>query len=888
MILKTRTGALLCSSIAVLAFAAMPAMAQTTEAQDDTDLTGEIIVQGAIITAQGESIAQKRNADNLIDISAADSVGRFPDQNSAAALSRLPAVAVQRDQGQERYIQVRGAPNRWTSVSIDGIPMIGVDEGGLSRAYRFDAVPAVLLSALAINKSLTPNLQAEAIVANIDLRTFSPLAGETGFHVQGDAGYGLMELGDGEQRQGSIRVSYSDGTFGVVAGASHYRREQVTDNREVGLYDEPTSAADTQFGPTEIDIRNYRLVRENNGLFAGLEYSPAVGQRLYLKTIYTEFKDDEQRDQYEIRLDRALSGTRNLSGGDLVRVPIRASFNLGEYRTRNFINTIGGDYEENGWKVNFAANYTRTENTTYLPLVQASTATATSPSVNFDFSRPNFPIVQLFQTVPGTTPGSFVRGPALANFDQGTIINANTAPAILIPIAQDVFSDSYTVKLDVAKELGDLTLTGGLLYADRDIDGFIFAASNAVVLAPAALAGAGLSFNPASYITDQPWSTGFPLGLNFNYVDNTRMRADLENILSTLQTQGRFNPANNVPAENRFALTEKTLTGYGMAKLVFDGGQVIAGARIEHFRIGNQGQARLANGTFVPLSAPQEYTDIFPSLNARFDVTDNLVFRLAGQRGIARPSFGEIRVGSAINDTNSPGTISGGNPDLRPEYTWGVDASVEYYIPGQGILSVAGFHRWVDNVLFSNVQIVGSNAFDSNGIDRSGYLLGSSFNGNSGELYGVEFNYQQQFTFLPSPLDGFGFQGNLTLIEGSFDTDLRQNIGFPGTSDTIVNASLYYEKYGLSVRASYQWRSDYLESLSIGTGGGVATGDEFRGGYTNVDVAIRYDITPNISVFADLNNLTDAKYTAFLGTRARPTEVEQIGRRYLAGIRFGF
>ncbi|MDM7956549.1 TonB-dependent receptor [Blastomonas sp.] len=878
--------------MAVLAAStAMPAIAQTTAAQEDADQGGEIIVRGAIITAQGESIAQKRNADNLIDISAADSVGRFPDQNSAAALSRLPAVAVQRDQGQERYIQVRGAPNRWTSVSIDGIPMIGADEGGLTRAYRFDAVPAVLLSALAINKSLTPNIQAEAIVANIDLRTFSPLAGKTGLHVQGDVGYGLMELGDGDQRQGSLRVSYSDGTFGIVAGASHYRREQVTDNREVGLYDNPSDVranAATQFGPTEIDIRQYRLVRENNGLFAGLEYSPAEGQRIYAKTIYTEFKDDEQRDQYEIRLDRALSGTRNLSGGNLVRVPVRASFNLGEYRTRNFINTIGGDYEDDGWKVNFAANYTRTENTTFLPLVQASTATATSPSVSFDFTRPNFPIVQLFQTVPGATAGSFVRGPALANFDQSTIVNTNASPALLIPVVQDVFTDSYTVKLDVAKELGDVTLTGGFLYADRDINGFLFSTSNALALSPAALAGTGLSFNPASYITDKPWDTGFPLGLTFNYVDNTRMRADLDNIFATLQRQGRFNPANNVPAENRFALTEKTLTGYGMAKLVFEGGQVIAGARVEHFRIGNQGQARLANGALVPLSAPQEYTDIFPSINARFDVSDNLVFRAAGQRGIARPSFGEIRVSSAINDTTSPGTISGGNPSLQPEYTWGVDASLEYYIPGQGIISVAGFHRWVDNVLFSNTQIVGDDAFNSGGVDRSGYLLSSSFNGNAGKLYGVEFNYQQQFTFLPSPLDGFGFQGNLTLIEGNFDTDLRQNIGFPGTSDTIVNASLYYEKYGLSVRASYQWRSDYLESLSIGTGGGVATGDEFRGGYTNVDVAIRYDITPNISLFADLNNLTDAKYTAFQGTRARPTEVEQIGRRYLAGIRFGF
>lgn len=888
MILKTFTKTLLCSSITTLAVAlslATPAMAQAGD--DDANEGGEIIVQGAIITAQGESIAQKRNADNLIDISAADSVGRFPDQNSAAALSRLPSVAVQRDQGQERYIQVRGAPNRWTSVSIDGIPVIGVDEGGLTRAYRFDAVPAVILSALAINKSLTPNIQAEAIVANIDLRTFSPLAGKKGFNVQGDIGYGVMELGGGDQRQGSIRLSYSDGNFGVVAGASHYRREQVTDNREVGLYDEPSGPTDTQFGPTEIDIRNYRLVRENNGLFAGLEYSPAEGQRIYAKTIYTEFKDDEQRDQYEIRLDRALSGTRNLSGGDLVRVPIRASFNLGNYRTRNFINTIGGDYEDDGWKVNFAANYTRTENTTFLPLVQASTATASSPSVSFDFSRPNLPLVQLFQTVPGATAGSFVRGPALTNFDQTTIINANTTPAVLIPVVQDVFSDSYTVKLDVAKELGDLTLTGGMLYADRDINGFLFSTSNALLLSPAALAGTGLSFDPASFITNQPWSTNFPLGITFNYVDNTRMREAFDNIFSTLQAQGRFDPARGVPPENRFALNEKTLTGYGMAKLVFESGQVIAGARVEHFQLTNQGQARLANGSLVPLSVPQSYTDIFPSINARFDVTDNLVFRAAGQRGIARPSFGEIRVGSAINDTNSPGTIGGGNPDLQPEYTWGVDASLEYYIPGQGILAVSAYHRWVDNVLFSNTQLVGTNAFNSNGVDRSGHLLTSSFNGNSGELYGIEFNYQQQFTFLPSPLDGFGFQGNLTLIEGSFDTDQRQNIGFPGTSDTVVNASLYYEKYGLSVRASYQWRTDYLETLSIGTGGAV-TGDEFRGGYDNVDVAIRYDITPNFSLFADLNNLTDAKYTAFQGTPARPTEVEQIGRRYLAGIRFGF
>ncbi|HMP55889.1 MAG TPA: TonB-dependent receptor plug domain-containing protein, partial [Novosphingobium sp.] len=171
------------------------APAHAEEASEDS-AADEILVTGAIIQSQIASVEAKRAALNFTDIAAADAVGRFPDQNSAAALSRLPAVAVQRDQGQERYIQVRGAPNRWTSVLIDGVPMVGVDEGGDTRAFRFDAVPAVLLSALAINKSLTPALPADAIVASIDLRTFSPME-RKGLHVSGDLGYGFMDLGKG-------------------------------------------------------------------------------------------------------------------------------------------------------------------------------------------------------------------------------------------------------------------------------------------------------------------------------------------------------------------------------------------------------------------------------------------------------------------------------------------------------------------------------------------------------------------------------------------------------------------------------------------------------------------------------------------------------------------
>lgn len=813
---------------------------------------GEIIVIGSILSAQQDSIALKRAAVNLSDVAASDAVGRCPDQNAAAALSRLPAVAVQRDQGQERYIQVRGAPNRWTSVSIDGIPMVGVDEGGDTRAFRFDAIPAVLLSQMVINKSLTSDLQADAIVATIDLRTYSPMD-RKGLHVTGDAGYGFMDLGKGEQRQASMRLSWSNDVFGVVVGGSHYRRKQLTDNREVGAYDAN--------GPTEFDVRQYEIERWNNGLFGGVEYSPEEGQRLYAKAIFSEFNDNEQRNQYEFRLDRATGGTRSQDSGTLTGVPLRGTFNFGEYRNRNYIGTVGGDYEtDDGLSASFKFNYTRTENSTFLPLIQASTSGANNLSLSYDNSDPNFPIVT-------------VNGP----FNQASLSASGT---ILIAARQRTISDSYTAKFDLSKEMGDLTLSAGGLYADRDITGNNFSTANVAAIG-ALGASVGQPFNINDYVTNRPWETGFPLGVTLNYVDNDAMRDDALSLLDRLEAAGRYNPALDIPASDRYAQRERTLAAYVMGKVESGPLTAVGGVRMERYLMDNSGTV-VAGGVGTPLTFTSSKTDFFPSLNIKYAATDNLVLRLAGQRGVSRPAYGAIRVGASINDTNSPGTIGGGNPALRPEYTWGADASIEYYLPGNGMVSIAAFHRWVDDVLYQSQAPVGSDFYDFGGVDRSSYLLSGTYNGEKGKLYGVEFNLLKQFDFLPGALDGFGFQGNVTLLDGSFDTPTQQNIAFQGMSKRIANASLFYEKYGILARVSYQWRSNWLDTL-----GGFGSG-EYRKGYENLDVSLRYELTENLTLFADLANLTDEKYIAYQGTTATPTEVEQIGSRYLFGVRFSF
>jgi TonB-dependent receptor len=850
---------------AAVMLGAVPGLAQEAPNPAITE-DAEIVVRAPILEAQALAIQEQRRANNLVSILAADAIGRFPDQNSAAALSRLPAVAVQRDQGQERYIQVRGAPNRWTSVLVDGVPIIGVDEGGGSRAFRFDAIPSVILSSVTVNKSLTADLPSEAVVALIDMKTFSPMD-RKGFDITGDIGYGWMQLGGGQQRQASLRASWSNDTIGVFLSGSHYLRDQITDNREFAYGNDNVATA--------LDFRNYILTRVNNGLAGGIEFKPAAGHSFFVKGIYTEFNDDEERNQYVFQNAGAFSGTRTATAGNLVGVPVRGTLSDSDYRNRNYLATIGGDHElGSDWSASWRGNYTKVVNTSYIPLLLQNQALNPflRPSLTYDRSNPDLPLLSLFTTVPGPgtppTPAR-VRGAPIPALNQAGF-DFNVA----LPLYSDIRSESYTAKADLVGAIGDVTVKFGGQYDDRDIRGNVFSQITR-----------NISGLPAgNYVTDRPWTTGFPSGTSFVYVDNQRLRVDLENALDAA-IPGGFDVQNFINPNDRYEIGEQLFAAYASGTVEFGSATVVVGGRLENFVQESRGFIR-AGTVVTPLTVRNSYWDFFPSINAKVDLSDDIVFRLAGQRSVSRPGFGQVRTGAAISDTSTPGTITGGNPNLLPEYTWGVDTAIEYYIPGDGLLSASFFYRWVDNVLFDSRTRVNSDIYNSGGIDRSGYDLISTLNGDNGKLYGLELSYQQQFKFLPGALSGFGFQGNVAFIGGSFDTFDRTGAAFPGTSDRIINASLFYEKYGFSGRISYQWRSDWVDTLG---GFGVGTsGDERRAGYANLDVALRYAVTPNITLFVDATNLTDEIYVAYQGTRDRPTEVEQIGRRFLGGVRFNF
>lgn len=303
---SVRAKVLMLSGIAVAAMLPTLAMAQASAGSDEAG-EGDIIVRGSRPIAESEAAALEiqRNSDSLVSVAAADAIGRLPDQNIAQAAGRLPGVAVQRDQGQARYISLRGAPINWTTLAIDGISVVSPE----GRDTRYDSIPSALASQIIVRKAVTPDMTGETVAGQINIRTRSALDYK-GLHVTGKLGGGYVELGDRQEYEGQLvlsdRWSTSIGEIGALFSGSYYQRDMLTDNFE---NDWEVVAQDLQPGNAdriwarETENKLYRLTRKNYSYSGRLDWEPSAGNRIFVQSIFTTFTDDEARDNYIFDLD---------------------------------------------------------------------------------------------------------------------------------------------------------------------------------------------------------------------------------------------------------------------------------------------------------------------------------------------------------------------------------------------------------------------------------------------------------------------------------------------------------------------------------------------------------------------------------------------------------
>ncbi len=874
------------ASLPILAAAAAPALAQDAE-------VSELVVTATPIRESIEaSLEIQKASDNIVNVIAADTIGRFPDATAAGALARLPGVGVQRDQGQERYIQIRGAPTRWTTMALDGVNLIGAED----RIFRFDSVPAAQISQVVLNKTLLPSMPAEALAGRVNIETFSPLT-LPGFHGSFDLGGGFVDMGDGPVKQYSGRLSWSNGTWGASLIGSHYSFEQHTDNSEPRFDD---------IGLSSQRFTKYVIERVTESYSAKVEYSPNDDNYISLTHLVTEFEDFEERNWYVFTYANAFSGTRNFETADLVGVPMTASFANGTYTNGVNFNVLHGDHRVNNWDLSWDLAYATTEFNNFYPNVGQQVSSGTSrPSIANTTYLPSMtvqvnatgngiPLHTLYDTV--LVNGQPTKG------QQRTSLNQLSLPESFASESTGrLETEAVTLKFDGNRDwdsFGALaTFSAGFQYDDRsqhnDVtalvrpDGTVVSGNRSGFPLETNGALLGMPWDMDLLFGSTVWDQDMDRGFTAVHIDTGRMK---DGVLALMEAARAANAAGtgnfavyDIDKRATNSVDEKVAAGYAMNRWKWDRHTLTGGVRVERTEINSQGLANVG-GTLVPLSFSSEETNVFPSLHYGFDYSDTLKLRAAFITGSARPSLEDMRATVSVNDTAE--TISGGNPFVTPEKAYGIDLSAEWYFAPASLLAASFFHREVEDVLFDSSQIVGDDSYDFGGVDRSAYTLSTILNGNSGHLSGLEFVYTQPWTFLPGWMSGFGFQGSVSFTKGEFETPDGETVEFPGTSDRITGATLFYEKYGLSSRLTWQHRTDWLDEVF--PSGSSANSNLYWDATQRLDFSVRYQVNDTFSVFVDANNLTNERGFRYQGSEDRPYEIEGFGRKYLAGIRASF
>ena len=932
--------------------AGTPAMAQTLAAADTasadvvavddqqtinasagetTSESGEIVVVGSrpIAESLAAALAVQKNSDSLVSVLAADSIGRLPDQNIAQAISRLPGLSVQRDQGQARFVNIRGAPLQWTTLSFDGIYVISPE----GRDARFDSLPSAIAGQVIVNKAVTADLNGETIAGNVNIVTRSAFDYK-GLHFQSKAGLGYNDLGGGMEYEVSgvlsNRWETGIGDIGVLVSGSFYQRRMGTDNfeidwetvsqdgRPVGASDNPDTLFNGGNGPQrvwarEIENKFYRLTRQNWSLTGRLDWAPDADNKLFVYSIYSIFLDDELRDNFRVDADdrqgnvpsaTCTGGTPQLPApgttgyadvctgntplrGTVYGVDYDARYRRNQPRQSILTNTIGGDHTlSDAITLRWRGNYTRSVDARNAPYVityqspgfgSGGSGAVNRVTVDYNLTDPFNSQVALFRTLRDAN-GVLSRGEPIGSY----LTLPNSLTSIESVDGRDV-TNAYTAKLELFWKtglFGDTLLRFGGQYDNRvktaQETRFAISGATGTPLANA-LAAQGLTNTAARILSNEFYRQTLRPGYGFQLFDD----ALATRVLTAAQGVTSYQPND----ANFYRVEESVISGYAMGTTRFDWGNIVYGARIEYVR--NSGTAFVFINDDPPVltTVDTSTTLVFPSAHLNWNVSNEHKLRLGFTTGAARPDYTVANPSFEINDGDE--AISGGNPFAVPERAKGVDLYWEWYGRNGGFASVGVFYKDVSRALFSASRQFGDTRFDTAGLPRSQYDYSTTVNGGDGYIWGAEAALQLQVDNFGGDhgfLGGFGIIANVTYNKSQVTTPDGRRITFPGTSRWVYNVGPYFEKYGVSARVVYQKRTEWLSELGDGSTGG----DLFWDTDGELDASIRFSVTPNFEIYAEGGNLLNGPGRRYAGTKARTLEFEKFGRRFQAGARVTF
>lgn len=803
-------------------------IAQTSLATTPDDQLEIIVVIGQAASLNS-ALDKQRNSDAIRSVIHADGIGQLPDHNAAEALQRVAGVSVERDQGEGRFVTVRGIAPDLNAVTINGTQVPAPESD--RRAVALDVLPSELVQSLSVVKSLTPDLDANSLGGTVEVASLSAFDHKDAFatfsaEVDHDdntakqsgkisgAATNIFSVGSGEENLGvAIAASWQDRKFG-------------SDNIETGgAWDIDGNEARLE----ELEQRRYIISRERTGVGINIDYLPSENSKTYLRTLYSEFADSEVREGLAVEFaDPLLVGER--ADGEAIR-SLKARTDT---QTISSV-VVGGETRVDEWLFSAQAGLSR--------------ATEKDPGgiAGADFES-EFENLGYASTVsPSAIGGSELFDFAnyeLAEIEWEKVSSKDEDKNIRFDISRD-YTAGYmtgTVKFGAKHSQREKSNKAEVWVYDD------FTETN----------GSAFAQGRVEYAYGK-----FGQGMNVSAIKNQ---------IKNLNADDYWDEEESLI--NDFSITEDITSAYVMNTLDTDDLRIIAGVRYEATDFTASGTG-LRDDEFEASYDENDYDHWLPSLHARYSLGDNTYLRAAWTNSVVRPTFFQTAPGFAIDGDEA----EFGNAQLKPLESSNLDFGIEHYTDSTGVISAFLFHKTIKNFIYQT--------------DVSGTGLWADFdeaityvNGDDATVYGIELNYSQNLNFLPAPWDGLVVGANATF--SSTDATIEEqavarDISFPNQSDQVGNLSIGWENDKFSIRVAANYKSEYLYEV-----GGIdepAT-DVYVDPQTFVDVKARYSIQPNLQVTFEAANITDEDYYAYSGHRSRNAQLESYGPSFKVGITF--
>lgn len=801
-------------------------VAQYSQANASNAQLEEVVVVGQVASLNN-ALNSQRNSDAIRSVIHADGIGQLPDHNAAEALQRVAGVSIERDQGEGRFVSVRGLAPDLNAVTINGTQVPAPESD--RRAVALDVLPSELVQSLSVVKSLTPDLDANSLGGTVEVTSLSAFDHDKAFasvstelhhddntseqsgKISGAAS-NIFSLGNGENNLGmAVAASWQDRKFG-------------SDNIETGgAWDVDGDESRLE----ELEQRRYTISRERTGLGVNIDYHPNDTSKTYLRTLYSEYADSEVREGLAVEFaDPLLLGESG--DGEAIR----------SLKARTDTQTIssvvlGGETRMDEWLFSAQAGFSR--------------ATEKDPGgiagANFEGEFENLSFASSIK--PSVVGGSDVFD--FANYELAEVewerVNAK--------------DEDKNIRFDISRD-----------YAVQDMSGTVkFGAKNSnreksnkvevwVYEDFAVTQGAAFTQGTVNYAYGN-----FGQGMNIAAIKDQINQLDADEYWD--EEESRIND---------FQITEDITSAYVMNTLDINALRLIAGVRYEGTEFSAAGTG-LHNDEFEVSYDENDYEHWLPSLHARYSLGENTYLRAAWTNSVVRPTFFQTAPGFSIDGDDA----EFGNTQLKPLESSNIDLGIEHYTESTGVISAFVFHKTIKNFIYQT--------------DVSGTGIWQDFdeaityvNGDDATVYGLELNYSQNLNFLPAPWDGLVVGANATF--SSTDATVRahevaRDISFPNQSDQVGNLSIGWENETFSLRVAANYKSEYL--YEVGAIDEPET-DVYVDPQTFVDVKARYFLQPNLQITFEAANITDEVYYAYSSVRSRNAQLESYGPSFKVGL----